>query len=554
MPKPPALKSFFCVLQAFGLLPRQGRVHRSCQRRVLTETTATDWRQKSFALRDCGPLRQCGSVDILVTTMRIRDTGSVEIVVCYVGRRCDGRSWTPAVCPHRPASFPGGAPALPKPIQQTPIHAAAVAGHSLSDALRGLDFSRSRGASWRASRIAPDVGTFQCTRLHDAVPFLAASRRPDHRSRRRRDGAPIAQHAEKKTGASPCGGRRDGLGARSGQHVLCPADASSRAKTAAVETLVEVGDRGGSGSTVRVVADRSTWPVERLREFAYSCRSGFQANAHRAGAGRRRIRQREKSHLYSTAAGSTERDPGQTWQEDLAHPRSPRRDATSVSTTALPAPISDRDLVQFSEAQTLGPRARPLAVHPEASTPVARIEFQSLSLEASLPFLEDVNRARWLLVARSRFHADGAIGVVARAPFDAVVDGNLGRRSQRFVVVRRHAERGSHFFIEAAHAEKLVGGRGKLPAVIGEEEFLIARVPQTRELAVHHDRWKNRHQVVIVRGPAKLRATSIFFYSSHTARAAHNESGTGQGFQQSRFKSIADIPHGTSEYGSPWTV
>ena len=94
-----------------------------------------------------------------------------------------------------------------------------------------------------------------------------------------------------RTAARPRGGRCDGLGAGRGQHVLCAAHASSRAKTAAVETLAEVGGGGGSGSTVPAVADRAPWPVERLREFARGGPSGFRANAHRAGAGRRRIRQ-----------------------------------------------------------------------------------------------------------------------------------------------------------------------------------------------------------------------------------------------------------------------
>src|ERR1019366_614572 len=130
-------------------------------------------------------LQYAGSVDILVTIMRIRDTRSVEIVVCYRGRRCDGRGRTPAVCSHRLASFWGGASALPKPFQQTPIQPTAVAGHSLSDALRGLDFSRSRGASGRAPRIAPDAGTGERSRLHDFVSLPQAPGRPDHRSRHR---------------------------------------------------------------------------------------------------------------------------------------------------------------------------------------------------------------------------------------------------------------------------------------------------------------------------------------------------------------------------------
>ena len=72
-----------------------------------------------------------GPVDILVTTMRIRDTRSAEIVVCYGGRSCDGRSRTLAVRSHRPASLPGGAPALPKPFEETPIRTATVVGHPL---------------------------------------------------------------------------------------------------------------------------------------------------------------------------------------------------------------------------------------------------------------------------------------------------------------------------------------------------------------------------------------------------------------------------------------
>ena len=107
----------------------------------------------------------------------------------------------------------------------------------------------------RASRIAPGVGACECARLHDAVPFLAASGRPDHRPRGRRNGAPVARYAAQRTAAGSRGRGRHGLGAGSGEHVLCAAHASSRAKTAAVAALAEVGGRGGFGSAVRVVAD-----------------------------------------------------------------------------------------------------------------------------------------------------------------------------------------------------------------------------------------------------------------------------------------------------------
>jgi hypothetical protein len=69
-------------------------------------------------------------------------------------------------------------------------------------------------------------------------------------------------------------------------------------------------------------------------------------------------------------------------------------DATGVPATPLSPPCSDRESVQFGEAQALGSCAGPLAAYPDASSPDARIEFQPLPSEASLPFLEDVNRAR----------------------------------------------------------------------------------------------------------------------------------------------------------------
>src|ERR1700690_444309 len=326
--------------------------------------------------------------------MNICDTRSVEIVVCYLGRRDDGRNRTAAFRSHRRASLPGGASALPKPIQQTPIHTAAVAGDPLPDALRGLDISRSRSASGRASRVASGFGAGERTRFHDSVSLSAASGRGDHRPRGRRDGAPAARHAQKRTAASPRSGRCDGLGAGSGQHVLCAAHASSRAKTATVETLVEVGGRGGSGSSVPVVANCKTWPVERLCESASGRRSGFPANAHRSGAGRRRVRQREESHLYPATTRSAERDPRQARKENLAYSWSARRNAASISAKALPTPISDREPFQFSETKALGACAGSITAYTKASSPAARTELQSVSPEASLIFLEDVNRAR----------------------------------------------------------------------------------------------------------------------------------------------------------------
>jgi hypothetical protein len=120
---------------------------------------------------------------------------------------------------------------------------------------------------------------------------------------------PLARFAAPRAEA---GSRRRGchrFGAGSSEHVLCAAHASSRAETAAVAALAEVGGRGGFGSAVRVVATCAARSLERLREFAGGRRSRFPANAHRAGAGRRRVRQRAQSYLHPSTPRSAERDP-----------------------------------------------------------------------------------------------------------------------------------------------------------------------------------------------------------------------------------------------------
>ena len=72
----------------------------------------------------------------------------------YAGRRDNDRGRTPIFRLHRRTSLPSGAPAIPMPIQQTPIHVVVVAGVVLPDASRELDLSRSRVQLSRASRIA----------------------------------------------------------------------------------------------------------------------------------------------------------------------------------------------------------------------------------------------------------------------------------------------------------------------------------------------------------------------------------------------------------------
>src|SRR3974390_1018669 len=326
--------------------------------------------------------------------MRIRNRHFLRIVVCYGGRRCDGRSRTPALRSHRSASSQGGAPALPQPFQQTSIHAAPVAGNPLSDALRGLDLSRIRSAARRTSRIAPDTWVDQCARFHHAVSFLAAAGRSNHRPSGRRDGASLARCASERPTRSSRRRGRHGFGAGGGQHVFRASPAPSRAKAAAVAALVEVGHRGGFGSTVFVVAKRSPRSVERLRQSARGGRNRCTANSHRPGAGRRGVRQREEPYLYPSAARSAKRHSRQAREEKLAHPRGARRNAPGIPVSTLPASRSDRERVLFGQTQALGSRSRAQLVHASAPSPVAWPEFQPVPPEASSLVPEDVNRAK----------------------------------------------------------------------------------------------------------------------------------------------------------------
>ena len=110
--------------------------------------------------------------------------------------------------------------------------------------------------------------------------------------------------------ASPGGGRCQRLGVGGGQPVLGAALASSRAKAVALEILAEGGRGDRLGPAVPVGAEGTPRPLQRRREFAGGGPEGCRADAHRTGTGRRRIRQREESHLYPAATQSTECDPG----------------------------------------------------------------------------------------------------------------------------------------------------------------------------------------------------------------------------------------------------
>lgn len=85
-------------------------------------------------------------------------------------------------------------------------------------------------------------------------------------------------------------------------------------------------------------------------------------------------------------------------------------------------------------------------------------------------------------------------------------------------------------------------------AVACDQEFLIAGVPELRELAVLHDSGKLSHLIIAVGSFAKFRAATVFFDASNAAGAAYGEAE----LRQSRFNFLGsefrvDVPHAETE-------
>jgi hypothetical protein len=122
---------------------------------------------------------------------------------------------------------------------------AAAAGHTPPDALRRLDFPRSRGATARACGVARRVATVEGARLHPRVSLLAAAARRYHGERVGRIGTPAApQFAPRPTTSGGGGGRHRTL-APWRQHLLPPPHRAARPETLSALSEVAVGRRRG---------------------------------------------------------------------------------------------------------------------------------------------------------------------------------------------------------------------------------------------------------------------------------------------------------------------
>jgi hypothetical protein len=140
--------------------------------------------------------------------------------------------------------------------------------------------------------------------------------------------------------------------------------------------------------------------------------------------------------------------------------------------------------------------------------------------------------------------ADGFVGHVADAAFDAVVDADLADRAESFVVKSGNAERGKQFFVELTKIFEMRGQGRKLQAFVGQKKLLVAGIPKASEAALEHDRRDDGHLVHVVRAFAKLRAAAVFFDADNAARAANGKAERRQIFHLLRCELLFDIPHG----------
>ena len=97
----------------------------------------------------------------------------------------------------------------------------------------------------------------------------------------------------------------------------------------------------------------------------------------------------ERNHTYiRRKTWRAKCDPGQTRKENLARARRACRDAAGIPATNLSAPRTDRERILRGQTQALGSCTWTQLAHADASSSVARFELQSVSLEASPPYLK----------------------------------------------------------------------------------------------------------------------------------------------------------------------
>src|SRR5271170_2337542 len=155
-------------------------------------------------------------------------------------------------------------------------------------------------------------------------------------------------------------------------------------------------------------------------------------------------------------------------------------------------------------------------------------------------------------VIASRFvGADSLIRNISGAALHAIIDAERADGAKGFVIKCGNTQSRAKFLVEFAQIGKLFGQGRKLGAVVGQQKFLVARIPQPRELTLQHDRRQDRHLELTIGVLAKFRARTVLLHADHAARASHGKPQGSQGVHSLLFKTLFDIPHGLHSVNNP---
>jgi len=144
--------------------------------------------------------------------------------------------------------------------------------------------------------------------------------------------------------------------------------------------------------------------------------------------------------------------------------------------------------------------------------------------------------------------ADGFVGDRAGAALHAVVYAVIADGAEGFIVMDVDAQGGAQLFIEAAQIGELVDADGEFLALVIQEKFLVAGVPEVGELPIEHDGGRDGHLVIALRRLAEFGAAAIIFDARHAARTAHTKALGREGFDLLLGEASIDVPHGDSGY------
>ena len=140
-------------------------------------------------------------------------------------------------------------------------------------------------------------------------------------------------------------------------------------------------------------------------------------------------------------------------------------------------------------------------------------------------------------------------GTSPARPFTPIIDAEVARRAEGFVVICGHAESGAQLFVELAEFLELFHVDGELLAFVGDQKFLIARVPERGELALQHDAGNLSHLKTAFLAFAKLGAAVVFLNADHAAGISHQKAFRGERFDARLVEQFVDVPHGVVSIG-----